>query len=166
LTKKNTRQEFSNPRDAIQRARETLQRLEAADRERALERQLQPVDDLAPVEPMPVDYRDCKSTKDMTVRQYAQYCEDGKPPLQAPVTVPKAKVAALVRAAVDRERANMQASFEAFAEILGEEVAVIEKRMRADFKAEFDKLRAEIRELKFGDAGVLDLPDWKSYAAH
>ena len=161
-------------RETLARAYETLRRVDAADRERRLEQQLRgPVDDFDCVEPI-ANWRRCKTTQEMTTSQFDQWCRDGKPALVArndaeqrhlPVMT-KSKVDALVRAAVEQERATMQAAMEVAVAIVGEECGKNESRLRSDFKAEFDKLRAEIRELKFGDAGVLDLPDWKSYAAH
>ena len=41
-----------------------------------------------------------------------------------------------------------------------------EKKLRADFTAELDKLRAEINKQHVGGDDVIDLPDWRSYAAH
>jgi hypothetical protein len=155
--------------EPVRRARELLQRLDDADREAALERQLRdPAEDLDRVEPMPVaDWRTCKTTKAMTTRQFNAWCDAGKPALENPVAphdrVLASKVDALVRTAVDRERTNTQASFEAFAEIMGEEVAIIENKLRADFKAEIEALRAaKVARPDFGDE-VLELPDWKSF---
>jgi hypothetical protein len=155
--------------EVIRKARETLQRVDDAERRRRFEEQQRgPVEDAEPV----ANWRGCATTAAMTVSQFNQYCRDGMPGLKAstPViqnsTVTKSKVAAMVRSAVEQERATMQAAMEVAVAIVGEECGKNESRLRSDFKAEFDKLRAEIRELKFGDAGVLDLPDWKSYAAH
>jgi hypothetical protein len=160
--------EYDDRRDAIQRARETLRRLDDADRRRRFEEQQRgPVDDLDCVEPMPVaDWRGCKTTTEMTSKQFSKWIDDGKPALTAPVVmVPKSKVADIIRSAVDQERANTQASLEAFAEIMGEEVAAIETRLRADFNVELAELRAQLHELRgersAGD--ILDLPDWRSH---
>ena len=89
--------------------------------------------------------------------------------LTAPVaTVTKAKVADLVRTAVAEERASTQAALEALAAIIGEETGKADESWPSRFaRHEIVELRAELHELR-GErsAGVIDLPDWRSHAAH
>jgi hypothetical protein len=106
----------------------------------------------------------------MTARQFSQWCDDGKPALNAEharllPAMTKPKVDALVRAVVDRERANTQAALETLASIIGDETGQNERRLRDHFTAEIDKLRAEICRLERGlDGGdPLDLPNWRSH---
>ena len=79
--------------------------------------------------------------------------------------VTKAKADDMVRAAAAAERAHVAEQLEQFSELLGEEVAVLEKTLRADFTAELERLRAEIGNQRGGDA-VVDLPDWRSHVSH
>jgi hypothetical protein len=150
--------------EVIRKAYETLARVDAAERRwRLEERQRGPVDSDEPV----ADWRRCTTTAAMTTAQFNQYCRDGKPPLTAPaVTVTKAKADAMVATAVSRERAHVAQRLEGFASLMGEEVGRVERKLRADFKAEIDALRAELQELR-GERGAeaLDLPDWR-HATH
>ena len=65
-------------------------------------------------------------------------------------------------------RAHVDEQLEDFAKILGEEVAVIEKKIRADFNVEIAELRAQLYELRHGERStdVLELPDWRHAATH
>jgi hypothetical protein len=130
-----------------------------------------PVDDAYVAKAPIADWRGYTSTKEMPPATFNAWCDAGKPPLTSAerasprdLKVTKAQV----DAAIDRERANLQASLEAVAEILGEEVALLENKMRADFKAAIDAVRAEIgkQELRGGD-DIIDLPaDWRPHVEH
>jgi hypothetical protein len=159
-------------RESLERAYETLRRVDDAERQRRLEEQLRgPVDDAEPV----ANWRGCTTTAAMTTSQFNQWCRDGKPALVARSgavvsasnhgAVTKSKVADMVRAAIDQERANTQASLEALAAIIGEECGRNERALRAEIEAKLDALRAEIGK-GVGSDNILELPDWRSYAAH
>ena len=68
----------------------------------------------------------------------------------------------------DASRAHVVERLVEFAELMGEEVALVEKKLRANFNVELAELRAELHELRGErNAGVIDLPDdWRSHAAH
>jgi hypothetical protein len=183
FTRQNSMREFSDNRHEItRRARETLARLDEAERRRRFEQQRGPSLDVSNMldkcdAPMPIaDYRGCKTTAEMTSRQFDQWCRDGKPALRRggldtvskPVT--ESKIANMISTAVDRERANLQASLQTLAEIIGEECGKNEKALRTEIDAlrtEISNLRDSDHHLRFqpGDA-VLDLPNWRSDVEH
>jgi hypothetical protein len=148
--------------EILARAYETLEQAN-----RTLDQQQR--DPVAGDEPMPIaDWRGCGSTQAMNGPQFDQYCRDGMPPLTPPIVapvamVPKAKVDELVARAIDQERANTQAAIEAAVAIVGEECGKNEGRLRADFEAKLDALRAEISKHHVVGDDVLDLPDWRSH---
>jgi len=157
-------QEFDDRHEVLERARETLRRLEARDRERRLERQMRgPVDELErDVQLPPADYRGCRSTREMTARQFNSWCDAGRPALTSAnrkhVSVLKSQADALISAAIAGERAHVAERLEGFASVLGAECGAIEKRLRADIA----ELRADERGIE-----ALDLPaDWRHHATH
>jgi hypothetical protein len=164
--------------EPIRRAREMLRRGEDDDRRRRFEAaQRGPVDDLDCDAPPPTaDWRSCKTTREMSTRQFAQWCDDGKPPLQPalkdrlfPVT--RSKVAEMIRTAIAGERAAAQVSEDALVSILGDEVGRMDKRLLEVLRAEIDTLRTEVSTLRREfDSGVIELPgppkDWRHAATH
>ena len=161
-----------NRRESLERAYETLERAN-----RTLDQQKR--DLVAGDEPMPIaNWRGCSSTQAMTASQFDQWCRDGKPALGARDVSPaphlpavtKSKVDAVVRVAIDQERAKWQASLEAAVAIIGEECGKADAKLTEQIRQlriELAELRAELHEVR-GErsAGVIDLPDWRSHAAH
>jgi hypothetical protein len=141
------------------RARETLARLEARDRERALERwQRGPVGDLV-------------EREDALQRWERLRLQSVEPPKRAPPP-PKQRIEMMTETRVQAmAEACIQKRLEDFAALMGEEVALVEKKMRRDFTAELDALRAEIAQLRRElDSGVIELPgppkDWRDATTH
>jgi hypothetical protein len=160
----------TDPRDVIRRAHEAVQRVDAANRERALERQLRgPADDLDRVEPRPVaDWWTCKSTKEMTTRQFHAWLDVGKPPLEPPKPAPS-KPERQNGMTETQVRAHVTARLDGLVAVLGEEVAAVEKKIRSDLNVELAELRAQVYELRHSERSteVIDLPDdWRSRATH
>ena len=113
----------------------------------------------------------------MNRAEFNAWCAAGKPALKASQprdistkvqACSKSQVDECIRAAVAGERANLQASLETLALIIGEECGRNEKALRT----EIDALRAEVSTLRRElDSGVLELPgpsprDWRHAATH
>jgi hypothetical protein len=151
--------------EIIRKSREILAR---RDRERELEKwRARPDDVLYRDESLPItDWRGCKSTKEMSGRQFSKWVDDGKPPLtsakpprEADLKVTKSQV----DAAINQERANLQSSLQTLAEIIGDETGKADAKLAKQIeqlRAELDALR-NVHEQRGGDA-IIDLPDWRS----
>ena len=153
--------------EVIRKARETLQRVDdAARRHRLEEQQRDPVDAAAP---RPVaDWWACKTTKEMTTRQFHAWLDAGKPPLEPSKPAPSKpeRQNGMTEAQV---RAHVTERLDGLVAMLGEEVAAVEKKMRSDFNVELAELRAQLYEQRHSERSteVIDLPDdWRSRATH
>jgi hypothetical protein len=164
-------QEFSDPRDAIQRAHETLRRLDDADRRRRFEEQQRaPVDEAETLDSIEVFKAawDPANPRGLTVKamnpaEFNAWCDAGRPPLEPPKPAPS-KLERQNGMTETQVLAHVTERLDGLVAVLGEEVAAVEKKIRADFNVELAELRAELHELR-GErsAGVTDLPDWKSF---
>jgi hypothetical protein len=161
-------QEFSDPRDAIQRARETLQRLDDADRQRRFEEQQQqqreqPADEFGARAPWDAtNPRGHKSPASMSHAEFNSWVDAGKPRLEKPKPPkPQPQSHAAVMRAVEARLMEV-------VELVGGECGLAEAKLRADMKRELDGLRAELQQLQqraIGDAAdPVDLPQWPSWS--